>query len=100
MSEKGSGYTRQRRVDRQALDDGDPDDRVWFRSKGAVYHATRECAASQAGDRQPQPGTRRAAQRRWLAPCLHCILDSFGGHATIEERVAALKAEASGGDSA
>jgi hypothetical protein len=63
--------TREQRLERQALDDGDGDDRVYVAGHEAdVYHERQGCGlASEAHET-----TREAAQRRWLAPCTFCCL--------------------------
>lgn len=64
--------TRDQRVDRQRLDDGDPDDSVYIGSgESEAYHERPDCGLLSDADET----TRAAAQRRWRAPCQRCCLD-------------------------
>lgn len=86
---------RDERLDRQAHDDGGMDDTVWYCPSysergdgkplptaqqspgGEVYHADTDCPRLSKARVDPRETTREAAQRRWLAPCMACVLDSI-----------------------
>lgn len=75
------GLTRDKRLARQELDDGDPGETVFYlglsaRSKGRAYHDDADCRWLQNTNRPDDVAetTRRGAQHRWLAPCAYCIL--------------------------
>lgn len=72
--------TREERLARQERDDGDGDDTVVLAvgerhtANVTVYHEDADC--SRLHECETRETTREAAQRRWLAPCLCCVLDA------------------------
>lgn len=71
--------TREDRIQRQELDDGDPDDEVHTGPGSPIYHDDRDCQRlKQVADDEIGTDTRRAEQRRWHAPCSWCVLDDVG----------------------
>ena len=66
--------TTEERIARQALDDGEPDDTVWFGTgqTKTSYHDRPDCFQVKGGLKK---STRAAAQARWLAPCRVCVLE-------------------------
>lgn len=73
--------TREECLERQELDDGALNDTVYvvkkrgnFRVRGKTYHDDDECEAIQQSNGEPYPHSREKAQRKWLAPCLRCVL--------------------------
>lgn len=75
------------RIARQDRDDGAPDDDVYrqWRSEwnaAYAYHEDRECRKlASVPDDAVELITREAAQRKWLAPCAFCVLESVLGNA-------------------
>lgn len=63
------------RLERQELDDGDPGDEVYFGvgEWSKMYHEDRGCQYFDSAT--VKSGARKAAQKRWLAPCSGCVLD-------------------------
>lgn len=72
--------SREERIDRQALDDGDPEDTVWIKIGGmggdgnGYYHNERGCAALKSAN-NVDDATRQEAKERWRAPCGKCTVD-------------------------
>lgn len=76
-----SSLTRDQRLARQDRDQGDPDDEVFIATtensaSHQVYHDDKGCRHMRGQDGQTT--TRRAAQIRWLAPCLNCVIETAG----------------------
>lgn len=73
--------TREDRIERQGLDDGDPDDTVYTATGGhngnrKTYHDDENCARFKSDGRREM--TREGAQRRWLSPCMVCVVGGGG----------------------
>lgn len=70
--------SREAAIERQQLDDGDPDDDVYVptnnRSVSRVYHEDPECSSLKGRDVTLREYSREAAQRRWCGPCQRCVL--------------------------
>lgn len=73
--------TREDRIERQALDGGGPDETVYTSDNGhngnrKIYHDDEDCVRFQSDGRREM--TREGAKRRWLGPCLVCVVDGGG----------------------
>jgi len=70
---------REQRVERQELDDGDPEATVYIsgggdrRSRGDTYHDDPECLRFKVDGRTEL--ARKDAQRKWMGPCGWCVLE-------------------------
>lgn len=74
--------SREDRLARQQLDDGDPEDTVYF-VRGANFYHERDCYILEQSTNSIDDDTREAAQRAWKAPCEQCVLEIHrGGHDT------------------
>lgn len=70
-----SNKSRQKRIEDQDKDDGDPEEDVLM-LKGTCsshYHSTKDCRTIQQGAKTVWKA-RHIAQRRWLGPCPECVL--------------------------
>lgn len=75
---------REERIARQDRDAGAADETVFVArvsQSAEFYHDQKDCHGLRAAD-DPQPVTRAAAQRRWLAPCSLCVLEVTPGDAS------------------
>jgi len=66
---------RQKRIEDQEKDGGDPEDDVLVVKSicSSHYHSTKECRTVQS-DSDTVWKARHIAQRRWLGPCPECVL--------------------------
>lgn len=70
-----TNVSREERIARQALDDGDPAEDVYLpRTTRALFYHERDCYVLAQSGPEPRSMPRRTAKARWKAPCLRCVL--------------------------